>query len=97
MIHAILLLVKRYFMETLVILGQRLRALRLEAGKKQKDMAELMDCTVSNYQKIEYGHVNIPTTDLVLLADHYGVSTDYLVGRTDDPTPPSSKEETETL
>jgi hypothetical protein len=27
----------------------------------------------------------------VKLADYYHVSTDYLLGRTDDPTPPKAK------
>jgi len=76
-------------MEILLILGQRLRTLRNAAGKKQKEMAEMMGCTVSNYQKIEYGHVNIPATNLALLAEYFNVSTDYLVGRTDNPEPPA--------
>jgi len=72
-------------METLTILGQRLKALRRTAKKKQWELAKEMGCTTSNYQKIEYGQVNIPTTSLVFLAEYFGVSTDYLVGRTDKP------------
>ena len=46
-------------------------------------MAELLGCTTSHYQKIEYGKVNIPTTTLVFFADYFNVSTDYLLGRKD--------------
>lgn len=74
-------------MEILTVLGQRVKALRKAAKKKQWEMAEEMGCTTSNYQKIEYGEVNIPTTSLAFLAEYFGVSTDYLVGRTDDPEP----------
>lgn len=74
-------------METLNILGQRVKALRRAEKKKQWEMAKQMGCTTSNYQKIEYGQVNIPITSLVLLATHYGVSADYLLGLTDDPKP----------
>ena len=44
--------------------------------------------TVSNY---ENGHSVPPHETLVAIADVLGVSTDYLLGRTDDPTPPGEK------
>ena len=50
---------------------------------KQIEMAEFLDCTANHYQQIEYGHVNIPSIMLETLADFFGVSTDYLLGRTD--------------
>ncbi len=61
----------------------RLKALRKEKGLKQIEMAEFLDCTANHYQQIEYGHVNIPSIMLETLADFFGVSTDYLLGRTD--------------
>ena len=70
-------------MEILKNLADRLKALREEKGLKQKEMANLLGCTVSHYQKIEYGKVNIPTTTLAFLADYFQVSTDYLLGRTE--------------
>lgn len=65
-------------------LSARLRELRKEKGVKQKDMAELLDCTENHYQQIEYGNVNIPALTLEALADYFEVSTDYLLGRSDD-------------
>lgn len=62
------------------ILGRRLQALRLESGNTQKSMAEYLGCTTSNYQKIEYGQVNIPALTLAALAQYFHVSTDYLLG-----------------
>ena len=69
--------------ENLKIFGERLRALRLAEGMTQKKMAERLGCTTSNYQKMEYGQVNVPALTLIALADHYGVTLDYLVGRSD--------------
>ncbi len=46
-------------------------------------MAELLNCTVSHYQKVEYGKVNLPSLTLAAPADYFEVSTDYLLGRTD--------------
>lgn len=69
---------------SLIILGRRLQALRMEFGETQKAMAEYLGCTTSNYQKIEYGQVNIPALTVIALAQHFHVSTDYLLGLRDE-------------
>ena len=48
---------------------------------KQKDMAELLGCTVQHYQRMEDGKVNLPATTVIFLADYFGVTADYLLGR----------------
>ena len=71
-------------------LSERVKALRKEKGAKQKDLAAVLDCTYQHYQKIEYGQVNVPATTLMMLANYFGVSSDYLLGLTDNrgaPTP----------
>ena len=65
--------------------GLRLKELRKSRGLKQKDMADLMGMTDRNYQRFEYGKVNVTARTLAFLADYFGVSTDYLLGRTEDP------------
>lgn len=65
-------------------LGERLKILRLEQGGTQKTMAELLGCTISNYQKMEYGQVNLSTLTLCTLADYFGVTTEYLLGRSEN-------------
>ena len=65
-------------------LSDRLRVLRKERHMTQKDMAELLNCTPSHYQKIEYGKVNISVSMLALLSDHFHVSTDYILGRAEN-------------
>ena len=66
--------------------GQRLKELRKSKGLTQKEMADLMDMTDRNYQRFEYGKINVPTTTLCFLADFFGVTTDYLLGRSELPT-----------
>ena len=61
----------------------RLKELRREKGSKQTEMAALLGCTEGHYQKIEYGKINIPTLTLIALANYFGVSVDYLLGRSD--------------
>lgn len=64
-------------------LAERLKPLRKEKGKTQKEMAELLQVTERHYQKIEYGHINISATTLLFFADYFDVTTDYLLGRTE--------------
>lgn len=70
-------------MERLQIMGQRLKELRRENRLRQVDMAEFLGVTPVHYRRVEAGKVNIPTLTLCALADYYGVSTDYLLGRSD--------------
>lgn len=61
--------------------AERLKPLRKNKHLTQKDMAKLLDCTERHYQKIEYGHINVPATTVKFLADFFDVTTDYLLGR----------------
>ena len=63
-------------------LGERLKVLRNERGLVQQDMADFLKCRVRNYQAIEAGEVNPRLPKLIELADYFGVSVDYLLGRT---------------
>ncbi len=65
----------------------RLRDLREDRDLKQKDLAELLQVHQSTYSDYELGELNIPVTALHKLADFYGVSVDYLLGRTTQKQP----------
>lgn len=73
-------------MYEIILPGVRERLQPLRKAKKitQKQMAELLDCTERHYQKIEYGQINVPATTVIFLADYFGVTADYLLGRTDE-------------
>ena len=68
---------------SLKLFGQRLLALRQEQHLTQKAMAEYLGCTASNYQKMEYGQVNVSAATLAALSARFSVSTDYLLGLSD--------------
>ena len=58
--------------------------MRKERGLKQKEMAEVCGIKVRSYQQYEYDE-NYPTVlGLLFLADYFGVSLDYLMGRKDE-------------
>ncbi|BDF71716.1 hypothetical protein CE91St41_10570 [Oscillospiraceae bacterium] len=65
--------------------GQRLKLERKKKNMTQVGMANFLGCTDRHYQRMEYGYINVPSLTLMTLADYFGVSTDYLLGRTDQP------------
>ena len=65
----------------------RLRDLREDRDLKQKDLADLLKVHQTTYSDYELGRLNIPISALHALADYYGVSIDYLLGRTNEKLP----------
>ena len=65
----------------------RLRALREDKDLAQVFIAGLLQVHQTTYSDYERGNLNIPLSVLDTLATFYGVSVDYLLGRTDVKTP----------
>jgi len=63
-------------------LSERLLALRHEKGMKQEETAKQMGIAYRSYRRYEVGEREPDASTLVLMADFYGVTIDYLVGRT---------------
>ncbi|NBI66800.1 XRE family transcriptional regulator [Pseudoflavonifractor sp. 60] len=64
--------------------SERVRALREARGLKQTEMAEICGVKVRSYQRYEHGDSYPEVPGLVFLADYFGVSLDYLMGRKDE-------------
>ena len=64
---------------------QRIRDLREDRDLKQKQLAELLNCSQQVYSNYELGQRDIPTDILIKLALYYNVSTDYILGLTNNP------------
>lgn len=63
---------------------ERVRELRKEAKETQLQVADAIGIADRNYQRFEYG-LSLPNIENAWkLADHFGVSIDYLVGRTEE-------------
>lgn len=62
----------------------RIKDLREDNDLTQKQIAEILLCDQSLYSKYERREREIPLALIIRLADYYGVSVDYLVGRTDN-------------
>jgi len=76
-----------------MVFAERLKALRAEKAEKQQEIAQVLGITASAYGFYESGK-NLPSVDaLIKLARHFGVSTDYLLGRTDEKDGKKNKSE----
>ena len=64
---------------------QRIRDLREDRDLKQRQLAELLNCSQQVYSNYELGQRDIPTDVLIRLSEFYGVSVDYLLGLTNNP------------
>lgn len=61
---------------------ENIRNLREDNDKTQKELADYLNVKQTTYSKYELGKINIPVEVFIKLADYYGVSVDYLLGRT---------------
>ena len=65
----------------------RIRDLREDRDLRQRDVAEYLNCSQQVYSNYELGQRDVPTDVLIRLARFYKVSTDYILGLTDDTKP----------
>lgn len=65
-----------------IITFENIRNLREDHDKTQRELAEYLNVKQTTYSKYELGKINIPIEVLVMLADYYDVTLDYLLGRT---------------
>lgn len=66
---------------------QRLKDLREDNDKYQKDIASLLGISQQYYSEYEKGNRPIPVDYLIKLAKFYNTSIDYIVGLTNEPKP----------
>ncbi len=60
---------------------KRVRDLREDHDKTQKEIALVLNMQLTVYQRYERGERDLPLWAAIKLADYYNVTLDYLVGR----------------
>ena len=75
----------------------RLRKLREYSGETRAELGSAINATVSAIRTWEDGRHNCSFDDLLRIARHYEVTTDYLLGNTDFDDPISAAREPEKL
>ncbi len=66
----------------------RLRDLREDHDLTQEQVGKLLHIRQNVYSRYEVGYRTLPLEYLLILADFYKTSTDYILGRTNNPHPP---------
>ena len=66
---------------------ERIFVLLKEKGLQQKDLANKIKVTPSTLSEWKNGRLKPALEDISKIADYFNVSTDYLLGRTDDYLP----------
>ena len=67
------------------ILSERILSLRKERGLKQEEVADQTGIGYRSYRRYEAGEREPNASTIIILADYFNVSADYLLGRTDRP------------
>ena len=62
----------------------RIRDLREDKDMNQTQIAKYLCMSQTCYSKYETGESDVPTSILIKLANYYGVSVDYILGRTNN-------------
>lgn len=63
---------------------KRIKDLREDNDKLQKDIAQLLGISQQYYSEYEKGNRTITITHLITLAKYYGTLIDYIVGLSDE-------------
>ena len=69
------------------LFGDRLKVLRNEKNMTQSELAKLLEVSASTIGMYEQGRRDPDTKTLTFLAEYFGVSIDYLLGRIDIKNP----------
>lgn len=70
------------------MLFSNIRSLWEGHDDKQRERAAVLHVSQNTYSQYETGGIELPPKKLILLADFYHVSVDYLLGRTNNPAMP---------
>ena len=65
--------------------------MREDRDLTQQQVADCLNMHRSVYRRSENGQREIPVWAVIKLADLYNTSTDYLLGRINNPAPPAKK------
>lgn len=62
---------------------RRIADLRIDHDLTQQEVADILNCKREVYRRYEKGIRELPLSYAIILAEHYGVTLDYLVGISD--------------
>ena len=63
-----------------------IKNLREDRDLRQREVTAVLNVSQNTYSQYENGVIELTASNLIKLAEFYGVSVDYLLGRTKNPT-----------
>ena len=75
----------RHHQEDTMNYRTRLRNLREDGDYTQEQIGRLINKSQQGYNHIEMGRAELKIEDLIVLCQFFHVSSDYMIGLTDDP------------
>ncbi len=75
-------------MGLILVFGKRLKKLREEKGISQEELGKIIGQKKSNISKYENDKLQPSIETIDTIANYFGVTVDYLFGRSDDPKLP---------
>lgn len=75
------------------LIGNRIRMSRVKVGLTQERLAERLDMGRTNVVNYEAGKIIPPSTVLLSMSSIFNVSVDYLLGKTNNPSPENDDSE----
>lgn len=73
--------------------GERLLSIRQAHGENQEELGKLIGVSRTQISEMENGKKTTTVEKLSIICRHYNVSSDYLLGLTDNPRPYQRKKE----
>ncbi|MBQ7034330.1 MAG: helix-turn-helix transcriptional regulator [Clostridia bacterium] len=64
---------------------KRIKDTRIDNDKVQEDLAKVLEITKQQYSLYETGKRKIPIDKFIKLCEYYNLSSDYLLGLSDEP------------
>lgn len=68
------------------IFGNKIKLLRTKNGMSQTDLANLLGVSKTQISDLENGKTSTTLDRLIIIANHFNISADYLLGLSDDST-----------
>ena len=68
----------------------KIKELRLERGWKQDELGKMLNVKRAAISKYENEHIPLTAETISILCDIFGVSSDYIIGRTEEKNPVKS-------
>ena len=75
----------------------KIRSLRISKNMSQSDLGAILNCAAITISRYETGQRDIDSATICRLCEIFGCTADYLLGRSELPTPEISAEEARLL